>query len=119
MLLGGGDNDVLTGGAGADIFVFTDVDQGRDTITDFQIGVDKIGIDLADFDLTSFDAGLFESNARGLATDAGTRFVYSETTGRLFFDADGSGAAKAVLIATLRGAPELPADDFTDASLLV
>lgn len=119
VLIGGADNDVLTGGAGADIFVFAGVDQGRDTITDFQIGVDKIGIDLAAFDLASFDAGLFESNARGLATDADTRFVYSETTGRLFFDADGSGSGKAVLIATLRGAPELTAADFTDASLLV
>ena len=51
VLLGGGGNDVLNGGAGADrltggsgkdVFVFPDT--SRDTITDFQHGVDKIDL---------------------------------------------------------------------------
>ncbi|GLK55981.1 Ca2+-binding RTX toxin-like protein [Methylopila capsulata] len=119
ILIGGAGKDVLTGGAGGDIFAFTGVDDARDTITDFQADVDQIGIDLAGFGLTGFDASMFESNASGIATGADTRFVYSEINGRLFFDADGSGAGKGVLIATLRGAPELTADHITDTSLLV
>jgi Ca2+-binding RTX toxin-like protein len=40
---GGYDRDVLTGGAGNDRFVF-DWHSGRDTITDFQDGYDKINV---------------------------------------------------------------------------
>ena len=50
---GGTTNDTLTGGDGADTFVF-DQDSGSDTITDFTAGTDKI--DLSAFtDITSFD----------------------------------------------------------------
>ena len=50
---GGTTDDTLTGGAGADTFVF-DQDSGRDTITDFTTGTDKI--DLSAFTgITSFD----------------------------------------------------------------
>jgi Ca2+-binding RTX toxin-like protein len=41
---GGRGNDVLTGGAGADLFEF-DRGDGRDTITDFRNGEDRIEID--------------------------------------------------------------------------
>ncbi|WP_020184394.1 calcium-binding protein [Methylopila sp. 73B] len=119
ILIGGAGNDILIGGDGADTFVFTGLDDSRDTITSFEAGVDSVGIDLAGFGLSSIEAGMFASTADGVATSAETRFVYNETNGRLFFDADGSGSGKAVLIATLRGAPALTADDFSDASLLV
>ena len=51
MLLGGKGNDRLTGGAGMDIFSFEE-DFGRDRVTDFRIGMDKIKLDFdgADFD---------------------------------------------------------------------
>ena len=50
---GGTTDDTLTGGEGADTFVFNQ-DSGRDTITDFTTGTDKI--DLSAFtDITSFD----------------------------------------------------------------
>ncbi|PZD71857.1 Glycerophosphodiester phosphodiesterase, periplasmic [Acaryochloris thomasi RCC1774] len=42
-LVGGAGRDVLTGGIGADVFVL-EVDQGRDTISDYQVGVDTLGL---------------------------------------------------------------------------
>jgi serralysin len=43
-LIGGGGNDKLTGGSGADVFLFGTA-KGAATITDFEVGVDKIRID--------------------------------------------------------------------------
>jgi len=117
-LTGGAGKDVLIGGAGADVFAFTNVGDAGDVVTDFEAGVDRIQIDLAGFDLATFDATSFESNARGVATTEDARFIYAESNGRLFFDADGSGAGRAVLLATLRGAPELTADDVSAFSLV-
>ena len=42
-ITGGAGADMLTGGAGADLFVFRSGD-GFDTITDFQLGVDRLSI---------------------------------------------------------------------------
>ncbi len=42
ILNGGVDNDRLTGGDGADRFAFTDLHFGKDTITDFLDGTDKL-----------------------------------------------------------------------------
>ncbi|MEM1171348.1 MAG: endonuclease/exonuclease/phosphatase family protein [Cyanobacteria bacterium P01_H01_bin.35] len=36
--------DILTGGGGDDIFVYTSLRDGRDTITDFEVGSDKIDL---------------------------------------------------------------------------
>ncbi|HEV2866866.1 MAG TPA: calcium-binding protein [Allosphingosinicella sp.] len=45
ILEGGTGNDRLTGGGGADIFEFEEPNNGRDVITDFQDGLDKIEIE--------------------------------------------------------------------------
>ena len=45
ILEGGVGRDRLSGGQGADEFVFGTTNQGRDTITQFQLGVDKIILD--------------------------------------------------------------------------
>lgn len=42
ILDGGRGSDTLTGGAGEDVFVFRSADRGRDTITDFEDGIDLI-----------------------------------------------------------------------------
>lgn len=51
ILSGGRGDDVLTGGTGSDVFVFRG-NGGRDTVTDFVNGVDRI--DLSDFGQFSF-----------------------------------------------------------------
>jgi Ca2+-binding RTX toxin-like protein len=58
-LEGGADDDRLTGGSGDDIFVFQE-GGGRDVVTDFRNGVDKIDVsqlDLANSDLRVRQSG--------------------------------------------------------------
>ena len=45
--------------------------------------------------------------------DADDRILYDASTGKLYFDADGSGAGAAVQFAILSGSPALNASDFT------
>lgn len=51
MIEGGSSDDVLTGGGGGDTFVFSRLNSGEDTITDFNTAEDRI-------DLTAFKASL-------------------------------------------------------------
>ena len=44
-------------------------------------------------------------------------FVYDTSTGNLYFDDDGSGSGKGVLIVTLTGKPTLTTNDFTTVDL--
>ena len=55
LLNGGAGNDVLSGGAGADLFLF-ERGTGRDVVTDFQPGTDKIVIGGGFTGFTSFAA---------------------------------------------------------------
>jgi Ca2+-binding RTX toxin-like protein len=83
-----------------------------DTIADFNVTDDLI--QLAKSVMTALGAvgaltdAEFESGA-GLAAaeDSTTRIFYNETTGALYYDADGSGATAAVQLATFTGEPEL------------
>jgi hypothetical protein len=43
VLCGGAGRDELTGGAGADVFIF-DTDTARDTVMDFELGIDRIDL---------------------------------------------------------------------------
>jgi Ca2+-binding RTX toxin-like protein len=118
-LYGGKDNDTLQGGNGADSFVFDTAlaSAGIDTITDFVSGTDKIVLENAIFTTLgagALSAGAFEVGAA--AASASARIVYNQTTGALFYDADGNGAGAAVQIAIIGVTathPTLTAGDFT------
>lgn len=119
-LAGGAGNDVLNGGAGTDTFVFDSAPNALtnlDTLQDFTSGTDKLSFSRAGF--TGFPAtgaisvDAFWSGAGvNTAHDATDRFVYNTATGALWYDADGTGAAAAVQVAVLTGAPALAFTDF-------
>ena len=44
FLIGGNGDDFLIGGKGKDVFAYDRVDHRRDTITDFELGIDKIDL---------------------------------------------------------------------------
>ncbi len=99
-------NDVLTGGAGTDVFVFTTAPGSGnvDRITDFSTVSDSMWIDNAVF------AGMlngalastaFRANTSGYAEDYTDRIIYERDTGALFFDRDGFGGAARVQFAVV------------------
>ncbi|HEY9691398.1 MAG TPA: calcium-binding protein [Oculatellaceae cyanobacterium] len=116
-LIGGLGNDTLSGNAGADSFRFDAPTEGVDLILDFVSGTDQIAVLASGFGggLTAPDlsADQFRSGAGvSSSTTATDRFLYNTSNGDLFFDADGTGAASALQIATLFRAPTLTASDI-------
>lgn len=115
-LTGGNGNDVLVGGSGGDSFVFNSPSEGIDAISDFEAG----GIDLIQVLAAGFDAGLIAGDflkdsqfVVGIsAVNADNRFIYSNSTGDLFFDPDGTGSAARQQIAVLSNTPVLSANDI-------
>jgi Ca2+-binding RTX toxin-like protein len=107
LLNGGLGNDTLTGGGGADIFVFNVALDGTtnvDRITDFAVGVDKIQLSPSIFSALTGHADM----------GWGSYLLYNAGTQALSYDADGTGAGAAVLVAqvVLSGAGTLGASDF-------
>ncbi|MBD0415228.1 calcium-binding protein [Oryzicola mucosus] len=110
-------SDFLTGGGGADRFVFNTAlgANNVDIITDFDASTDSIRLDNAVFlglaDGT-FDATVFKDLATG-NVDGSDRILYNSDTGELFFDRDGSGSTyDAVLFATLSNHETISYNDF-------
>jgi Ca2+-binding RTX toxin-like protein len=117
-LYGGGGNDSLTGGSGRDTFVFnTTLSSGNiDRITDYSVVDDTIRLDDTVFvGLTTgtLAVSAFTANLTGTAADALDRVIYEMDTGRLYFDADGSGAGARVHFATLSSNLALTNADFS------
>src|SRR6185312_12842746 len=107
-LSGMGGNDTLVGGTGTDSFVFAAAPSAGnvDLISDFVSGADKAAFDNAVFTALGADGNFVAGDARFAAGagftsghDASDRIVYNTTTGQLFYDADGSGAGAAQLVA--------------------
>ncbi len=116
VLNGGLGKDVLIGGAGKDSFQFTTKlgSTNIDRIDDFAVKSDVIALDddifkkigkVGDLDDDAFYIGR-------KAHDASDRIVYDKASGKLWYDADGSGAGKAVQFATLDHGLKLTADNF-------
>lgn len=114
-LNGGGGADVLTGGLGADRFIFRSALGGDnvDAIADFTIGQDRIILGRKHFDQIGPDGALATAAFHnGPAADADHRILYDAATGHIFYDSDGSGAAAAILFATVTPGMALSAADF-------
>jgi Ca2+-binding RTX toxin-like protein len=104
-LIGGVSADTLTGGAGIDVFYMNALAVAGDLITDFTSGVDRLGFDPVLF--AGFETAAFIKNSKPVATAPGPAFLFDIDDGKLFWDADGSGKAKAFHVATLQGVSDL------------
>lgn len=114
-LEGDGGNDILTGGAGVDLFVYNGTADGVDTITDFEVGVDKIQVSAGGFGggLVAGGAVTFIAGSDPVGAADGGVFLYDTDDGRLWFDFDGDdGIGPGIHLATLIGAPNINADNF-------
>lgn len=135
ILIGGAGQDALTGGSGADQFKYLSTGDGlwigsnvtkgsarADTIADFAIGTDKIVLDHTTFLLDTGAArdgvNFIEiatayngSNATTSAFAAGKATLVQDSTGTLYYDANGKGAGYTVL-ATLQPGAHLHGSDI-------
>jgi hypothetical protein len=117
ILAGGLGNDILKGNAGKDTFVF-DTKPNRksnvDKILDFNVRDDTIHLDNAIFKTLGkagkLKAAYFTIGEK--AKDGNDYLIYSKTKGTLSYDADASGKAAAILIATLPKKLKMTAADF-------
>lgn len=105
-LVGGAGADRLSGGADSDTFVFNAAPvKGNADITDAYAEGD---LDTLVFDNDAFanigPVGAMSSTRIAYGTsaaDANDRLIYSAATGRLWYDADGTGAKNQVLVAVI------------------
>jgi Ca2+-binding RTX toxin-like protein len=118
QLYGRGGNDTLDGGTGADSFYFDaalNAATNVDTIAGFSIADDTIMLDRTIFSGIAVSgelaAGAFVVGTA--AADADDRILYDSGTGKIFYDADGSGQGAALLFAQVAAGTALTSADFT------
>ena len=108
-LLGGQGADLLEGGAGEDVFRYAAPSNGGDTILDYAGRWDTLEVSAAGFGgglvagMDLLATGHYAQNQAGVANAAAAQFVFNTVTKALYFDADGTGAGAAVLIAEMPG----------------
>lgn len=112
---GGPGNDTLTGGAGADDFGFTTVlnaTTNKDTITDFSSGSDTITLANGVFGALGGGVGAGNFVLGAKAMDGDDYLIYNQTSGALFYDADGNKSGVAIQFASLSNKSSLMYTDF-------
>jgi hypothetical protein len=121
-LYGGAGKDVLTGGIGRDVFVFDSKPNKKtnlDKVMDFKVVDDSIWLE--NKILTKLGKKGTETKPAQLskkffalekAKDKDDYVIYSKKTGKLYYDADGSGSKAAVEIATLSKKLAMTYKDF-------
>jgi Ca2+-binding RTX toxin-like protein len=116
-IAGGVGNDLLLGGAGGDTFGFAEMDAGNVDIVAAFDRHDRIALDVSVF--TSLENGVAAGNLvfGSRARDADDYLIFNARNGKLYYDADGNGAAAAELIAVVKGATgSLDHTDFSTFS---
>ncbi|HEX4926849.1 MAG TPA: hypothetical protein VFV74_02485 [Burkholderiales bacterium] len=114
-------NDTLDGGGDRDHFVFSSYGPAdADVVRSFATAWDDLEFDASAFsalgapgDFGSGDARFYAASGASSGHDAADRLIYDTSTGRLYYDDDGSGSHAAQLVATLEGAPSLAASDIS------
>ncbi len=119
-------DDSLTGGAGRDIFWFTEAlcaSTKVDRITDFVSDIDKLQLNISILialdvveQLSAADP-CFWSNATGVAHDATDRLIYNTATGGVSYDVEGSSLGLSSTIAIL-GVAIHPVLNATDINIV-
>ena len=116
---GGLERDRLTGGAGADTFVFSHRQYQRDSdiITDFTAGTDKLKIDTDAFGMSDSLVTLESVASRALMRQAfkhDSMFIYHSGSGELYYNANGTGfgLGDGGLIAILENKPSIMSTDI-------
>ena len=118
-LIGGAGNDTLIGGAGSDKFAFKVAASSKniDTLSDFTVSDDKIQLSKTVFkgfsavgviSDTSFLSGAGKTSAMTTAQ----KLIYDSSSGKLYYDADGSGKIAAIQIALIGNKADLTSSSF-------
>jgi Ca2+-binding RTX toxin-like protein len=110
-VIGGKGQDRLTGGADNDRFFYLEALKAanRDSIVDFGEGDDGIVVNFAALGET-VEVGELAFGAK--ADEANAQLIYDQTSGKLWFDSDGTGKAGQVWFLTLLNKAELTFEDF-------
>jgi hypothetical protein len=118
FVFAGGKQGKVFGEDGADHFNFkTNLVTGTHAakIGDFTHGEDLIGLSKGLFDGIAANSGSLKGKYFHVGTsahDANDRIIYDDTTGKLYYDRDGTGSAHQKLFARLDGKPELDHHDL-------
>ncbi|MBM6579446.1 hypothetical protein ILT44_04560 [Microvirga sp. BT689] len=116
IISGLGGKDYLLGASAKDVFRFENVKLSKsnvDRISDFSVKDDTIELHTNVFtNLEAGDLGKQSFWTGAKAHDANDRVIYDAKKGYLYYDADGSGAAKQVLFANLSKNLKMTASDF-------
>lgn len=116
LIYGSAGKDSLKGGAGLDRFLFNTAlgIANVDKILDFHAPSDTINLDRAVFAKAGASGTLSAAAFRqgSAAGDASDRIVYEQATGKIYYDADGTGALAQILFATVTAGTALTNADF-------
>ena len=127
FLMGGDGSDTLTGGADDDVFFFylnlTEPTPATfDKITDFKHGQEHIGLYVYDGMNDILPPGQLDGKYfhKGTAAEtADQHVIYDKKTGKIYFDADGSGSEAQFLLAKVKAHTKLSADDFYSGTSMI